>query len=424
MNQRTEKAAGSKPAKPYADFPLFAHATRRWAKKIRGKLHYFGPWDDPTRALQHYVEQRDDLYAGMKPRAKTDGLAVRDLLNRFLTAKRHLADADEITPRTFAEYHSTCKRIGEHLGLDRLVDDLASVDFEQFRAALAKNWGPVTLGNEIQKIRVVFKYAFDAGLIEKPIRYGPTFKRPNRKTLRQARHSKGPRMFEAEQVRKILSAAGIQLRAMILLGINCGFGNHDIATLTTDALNLTTKWINFPRPKTGINRRCPLWRETVDAIRAAIVHRPNPRNLVDADTIFITVRGAKWGTTKLIDDENGALTLRTDDPVSKETTKLLKSLGMHRAGLGFYALRHTFETIAGETTDQVAVNAIMGHAPAANDMASVYRERISDERLKAVTDYVHDWLFKPKKIEKRSGSRAAVKSKKGAARKKPTAARR
>jgi hypothetical protein len=33
----------------------------------------------------------------------------------------------------------------------------------------------------------------------------------------------------------------------------------------------------------------------------------------------------------------------------------------------------------------------MGHAR--DDMASVYRERISDERLKAVTDYVRKWLF-------------------------------
>jgi len=33
----------------------------------------------------------------------------------------------------------------------------------------------------------------------------------------------------------------------------------------------------------------------------------------------------------------------------------------------------------------------MGHAR--DDMASVYRERISDERLIAVTDYVRRWLF-------------------------------
>jgi hypothetical protein len=36
-------------------------------------------------------------------------------------------------------------------------------------------------------------------------------------------------------------------------------------------------------------------------------------------------------------------------------------------------------------------------------MASVYRERISDERLKAVTDHVHGWLFAtPAKVKDRS----------------------
>ena len=85
------------------------------------------------------------------------------------------------------------------------------------------------------------------------------------------------------------------------------------------------------------------------------------------------------------------------NPVSKATTRLLQKLGLHRPGLSFYTLRHVFETVAGESRDQVAVDHVMGHSR--NDMASVYRERIGDERLDAVSDHVRGWLFPRRKGE-------------------------
>jgi hypothetical protein len=58
LNQRGDVLADSnkqsKPEKPYPEFPLFAHATRRWAKKILGKFHYFGPWGDWQGALTKF----------------------------------------------------------------------------------------------------------------------------------------------------------------------------------------------------------------------------------------------------------------------------------------------------------------------------------------------------------------------------------
>jgi hypothetical protein len=101
MAHSTRSKKPTKPEKPYLDFPLFPHATRRWAKKIRGKLHYFGPWDDWQGALDKFQEQRDDLMAGRTPRGNRDGLTIRDLCNRFLTAKEVQRDAGDIKTGTF-----------------------------------------------------------------------------------------------------------------------------------------------------------------------------------------------------------------------------------------------------------------------------------------------------------------------------------
>ena len=98
--------------------------------------------------------------------------------------------------------------------------------------------------------------------------------------------------------------------------------------------------------------------------------------------MFITKYGIGWAKSDC------------DNPVSKETAKLLKKLELRRPGLNFYGLRHGFETIGGEAGDQIAVDHIMGHAR--DDMATAYQERVTDDRLKKVTDHVHDWLFPPK----------------------------
>src|SRR4051794_18165249 len=111
----------AKPKKPYPEFPLFPHATRRWAKKIRGKMHYFGPWEDPQAALSKYLEQRDDLHAGRKPRASVDGFTLKNLGDAFMTSKRQLVDAGELTERTWDDYFTACKHILEHFGKTRLV---------------------------------------------------------------------------------------------------------------------------------------------------------------------------------------------------------------------------------------------------------------------------------------------------------------
>jgi hypothetical protein len=73
--------------------------------------------------------------------------------------------------------------------------------------------------------------------------------------------------------------------------------------------------------------------------------------------------------------------------------KLLDDLGIYRPGLCFSSLRKTFRTVADGAGDQPAAFAIMGHSM--GDISDKYRERIDDDRLRAVVDHVHSWLFPP-----------------------------
>jgi integrase len=396
--RRSRKGSADRPKKPYPDFPLSPHPSGAWQKKIRGKIHYFGKWarrvngklvrvegDGWKEALEEYKAVADDLHAGRTPRVQSDGLTVADLCNRFLTSRLRKVEAGEMGERMFAEYKQTTDRLVGTFGKTRVAIDLAAEDFEALRADLSKQYGPVRLGNEVQKVRTLFKYAYESGLIDKPVRYGPQFEKPSKGVLRKHRAATGERMFEANELHKLIDAASVPVKAMILLGVNAAFGNTDVATLPRSAIDLDGGWVDFPRPKTGIARRCPLWPETVTAIRNALAARPNPKDEADAGLVFVTKYGHRW--------------VRTEGPrrapvnsVGLEFGKLLQSLGIDgREGRGFYALRHTFRTVADAARDPVAIDLIMGHTDPS--MGGHYRERVEDNRLRAVADHVRTWLF-------------------------------
>lgn len=441
--QSTRKGRGGKspdrPKKPYEGFPLYPHPLGYWAKKVAGKIRYFGRWatrvdgklvpvlgDGHLQALELWNEQRDDLYGRRQPRVTRDhsgklvratsGLTVEDLCNRFLQAKLQKLESEEITPRTFAEYRQTTDQIVKTFDNgSRLVSDLSPDDFATLRAKLAKRYGPVRLGTEIQKVRIVFKLAEKRRWIEREVDYGDGFEKPSKAIIRKHRAARGHRLFEASELRQLIDAAGTPLKAMILLGINAAFGNSDCGELSQSSLDLKNGWVTFPRPKTGIARRARLWPETINAIKAALAERPATEDEAIADTVFLTKFGRPW-VRPLEVDARGEQIAAPIDSVSFEFNKLLTKQSMKRPGLGFYALRHTFRTVADSTRDLPAVRLVMGHADGSID--DVYRERIDDGRLQAIADHVRAWLFPttnadgvPGKSKKRNRKSTAASSK-------------
>ena len=134
------------------------------------------------------------------------------------------------------------------------------------------------------------------------------------------------------------------------------------------------------RTKTGSDRRCPLWKETQDALAIVIGDRTE-------GLVFRTKFGATWEPQE-VESKNGKQ--YHNDPIAKEFAKLKKGAGIVGRGKGFYCLRHMFQTISDETKDFVPVWSIMGHPN--NSISGHYREFIPDDRLHAVADHVPVWL--------------------------------
>jgi integrase len=368
-----------------AGFPLFAHSNGQWAKKIRGKLHYFGPWDNRQAAFELYRQQREDLFAGRLPMPRGEGLTVGLLVNLFLTAKKQKMEAGEMRPQTWHDYKAVCDMVREHFGPDTLVLGLQPPQFAPLRAKLAESRRGVNLKNWIIRVRMIFKYAYEERFMERPVHYGQSFSVPSLATIRKIRNETPPRLFEPEQLRAVIDRAHRNLKAMTLLGINRGFGITDCGTLPFSAVDLETGWIDFPRPKRGIQRRIPLWSETVEALRHVIAKRKKPQDPANSERVFITQQNTPYIGEKL-NDKN---------PASQRFRALLDKLGYKRPGLNFAALRHNFQTIGEQTGEKVAVQYMMGHAPDSKDISAIYREKVFQDKLLKVVNHIHEWLYGP-----------------------------
>jgi integrase len=142
-----------------------------------------------------------------------------------------------------------------------------------------------------------------------------------------------------------------------------------------------------------------LWPETIGALRVAIAQRPRPADPADDNLVFITAPGLRWVRSVVQENDDGLTVVKADNSISRAFRELMQRLKLRRRGLSFYSLRHCCETHGG--TDQVAIDRVMGHETPG--MGSNYRQSISDDRLKAVADSIHAWLFPRPKKDKAEG---------------------
>jgi integrase len=173
----------------------------------------------------------------------------------------------------------------------------------------------------------MFSFAEDTGLINKA---------PKLKRVRNEHHpvndSKSKVLYKTEEISLLLKYADLQLRTMIMLALNCGFGPKDIQDLKWD--NIHEERATLPRSKTGISQTYLLWPETMSLInqiqqkRQKHIERMMKRKRFHSDNghVFVTKFWKLW----------------KKDSVAEQFRKLCKKVDV--SCFGFYRLRHCAST--------------------------------------------------------------------------------
>ena len=263
------------------------------------------------------------------------------------------------------------------------LSELTTLLLSDYRLSLAEKTsiGVITANCYILHVRMLLKWADQVHGLES-VRLG-CIKMFSRKAKPGHGRKQHRDALGWEELEKLFRAAGPVDTSLLLLGINCGFGNMDIGTLKLVDVDLDGAMVKHCRSKTGVMRQLTLWPQTVDVLRQYLqYHRGTPAEAQFADRFFIGTRGHPLCWERADDDGK----FRRSDAIKNRFVRLYKKARLKRPyGRGYYALRHFFATQIGICShDLREVQSVLGHKNIS--MQFYYR---SDQKEKAIAAQKH-----------------------------------
>lgn len=126
-----------------------------------------------------------------------------------------------------------------------------------------------TARNIIKNVQAFLTWADDMELIQLPRKFDRIFSVSVKKMQSDNERAKGKTTWTVDEIRRVYEDGSKNVRAYILLMINCGYTAVDISTLRAEHLKEKDGWIIRHRNKTGCDQSHKLWPETVAAIAKA-----------------------------------------------------------------------------------------------------------------------------------------------------------
>jgi integrase len=208
------------------------------------------------------------------------------------------------------------------------IADFTVEKFAEWKLSLQRRkYSAESINHFLSAVRAMFNFAEDTEVINK----APKLKRV-RNEPRSKPGSKEKPIYSSADISKLTEKADFQMKIMIMLALNCGFGPKDLHDLTWD--DIDGNRVTLPRCKTGVCQTYLLWPELQQLLecirqkRKILEKRTSLKTLIfkNHNHVFLTKFGHPWNK----------------DALSEQFRKLCNKAGV--PCYGFYRLRHCAST--------------------------------------------------------------------------------
>jgi integrase len=196
------------------------------------------------------------------PTGKTTG-TIDDLIESYLETRR-LRVGSKTYPLSHDSYQSDVYRLDAFKEFCH-QEEKTRLAFAASAEALAKyknglvtssTDGGISIKHKLRTVKALMLWAYDMELIE-------SLPRNLRKYNDVVLPKPNPKFYTLEEVSALFKAANSRMKLWILLGLNCGYTQVDLSTLTPDMLAWGNPAISRDRNKTKVDSEHRLWPSTV-----------------------------------------------------------------------------------------------------------------------------------------------------------------
>jgi len=183
-------------------------------------------WNRKKQALERYLAQATYLHGAQSliQKASNGKMTLKQLCDLYLQYQHSRVLAGNLTPKHYNDQIGSLHRLMSFLGQGCKIESISTLDLQNYKRKLQSSYASVDRQNlHISVMKSMFHWARRNDVLETI---------PNIDAISKGKVvHKEMYTFDSQQIRKLLSAADIKMKAMIWLGLNCGFGCTDCGKL-------------------------------------------------------------------------------------------------------------------------------------------------------------------------------------------------